>query len=222
MDHLIQGFSLGNSAILTNVCLLPLYPGLVAFLAGNANNENSKKSTKFLGLLVLAGVLSLMLIMSVIVFSLQASFGIVLYWLLPLIYTSIILIGITMLLGFNPFNRLATVQAPMLKNPYITAYLYGLFLGPMTLPCTGPIIVSSILLSSGSTQTLFREMGFFLAFGIGFGWPLVVLPLFSMSLQRRATGWLNKNHGLLTRISGLIIIAIGVWGIKTEIIPQFF
>jgi len=222
MNQLLQGFLLGNGAILTNVCLLPLYPGLVAFLAGNANNENSKRATKFLGLLVLAGVLSLMLIMSIIVFSLQASFGIFLSWLLPLIYISIIIIGIAMLLGFNPFNRLATVQSPMLKNPYITAYLYGLFLGPMTLPCTGPIILSSILLSSGSTQTLFREMGFFLAFGIGFGWPLVVLPLFAMPLQRQATGWLNKNHGLLTRISGLIIIGIGLWGIKTEIIPQFF
>ena len=222
MNQLLQGFLLGNGAILTNVCLLPLYPGLVAFLAGNANNENSKRATKFLGLLVLAGVLSLMLIMSIIVFSLQASFGIFLSWLLPLIYISIIIIGIAMLLGFNPFNRLATVQSPMLKNPYITAYFYGLFLGPMTLPCTGPIILSSILLSSGSAQTLFREMGFFLAFGIGFGWPLVVLPLFAMPLQRQATGWLNKNHGLLTRISGLIIIGIGLWGIKTEIIPQFF
>ncbi len=222
MNQLVQGFLLGNGAILTNVCLLPLYPGLVAFLAGNANNEKSQKATKFLGLLVLAGVLTLMLIMSIIVFSLKASFGIFLNWLLPLIYISIIIIGIAMLMGFNPFNRLATVQAPMLKNPYITAYLYGLFLGPMTLPCTGPIILSSILLASGSTQTLFREMGFFLAFGIGFGWPLVVLPLFAMPLQRRTTGWLNKNHGLLTRISGIIIIAIGIWGIKTEIIPQFF
>lgn len=222
MNTLVQGFLLGNGAILTNVCLLPLYPGLIAFLAGNANNESSKKATKFLGLLVLAGVLTLMLLMSIVVFTLQASFGVFLNWLLPLIYILIIVMGITMLLGYNPFNRLSTVQAPMLKNPYISAYLYGIFLGPMTLPCTGPIILSSILLASGSTQTILREMGFFLSFGIGFGWPLVILPFFAMPLQRRATGWLNKNHTLLTRLSGLLILAIGLIGIKTEIIPQFF
>jgi len=34
MNELIGGFLAGNAAILTNACLLPLYPGLIAFLAG--------------------------------------------------------------------------------------------------------------------------------------------------------------------------------------------
>ena len=34
MNELLQAFVLGNTAILTNVCVLPLYPGLIAFLAG--------------------------------------------------------------------------------------------------------------------------------------------------------------------------------------------
>ena len=61
MNELLQAFVLGNSAILTNVCMLPLYPGLIAFLAGNAGNERTQKATKWLGFLVLAGVLTMML-----------------------------------------------------------------------------------------------------------------------------------------------------------------
>ena len=60
MSQLIEAFVLGNSAILTNVCILPLYPGLIAYLAGNAQNERSQRATKWLGLLVLGGVLSMM------------------------------------------------------------------------------------------------------------------------------------------------------------------
>ena len=45
MNELIQAFVLGNSAILTNVCILPLYPGLIAFMASNAANERAQKAS---------------------------------------------------------------------------------------------------------------------------------------------------------------------------------
>ncbi len=221
MNQLLEGFILGNGAILTNVCLLPLYPGLIAFLAGNATNERSKKATKWLGFLVLAGVLSMMTAVGFILFLLQQSFGAILPWLLPIIYFLIVALGILMLTGYNPFNRLSTVQAPILKNPYATAYMYGLMLGPMTLPCTGPIILSAFLLGAGSATALADGLSYFLFFGLGFGWPLVLLPFLAMPLQRRATGWLTQNYKLLTRISGVLLLGIGLFGVWTEIIPQF-
>ena len=63
MEQYLQAFVLGNGAILTNVCILPLYPGLIAFLAGSAQNSQNKGATKWLGLLVLSGVLALMLVL---------------------------------------------------------------------------------------------------------------------------------------------------------------
>lgn len=221
MSELFGGFLLGNAAILTNVCLLPLYPGLIAFLAGNANNEKARAATGWLGLIVLAGVLSMMMLVGFLLFLVQASFGAVLPWLLPVIYALIILLGIVMLTGYNPFNRLTTAQAPIFQNPFATAYTYGLMLGPMTLPCTGPIILSAFLLGAGNTVELANGLAYFLAFGLGFGWPLVVLPLFALQLQRRATTWLTSNYKTLTRVSGILLVAIGLFGVWTEILPQY-
>ena len=68
MSELFQAFLLGNAAILTNVCILPLYPGLIAFLAGNAQNERAQKAMKWLGLLVLLGVLTLMIVVGALLF----------------------------------------------------------------------------------------------------------------------------------------------------------
>ena len=220
MNDLFGAFLLGNAAILTNVCLLPLYPGLIAFLAGNAGNERAKRVTPWLGLMVLLGILSLMTVVGGILYLLQAPFGGLLGWLLPLIYGAVIVLGALMLFGVNPFARVAGVQTPVVKSPLASAYLYGVLLGPMTLPCTGPVVVSAFLLGAGSAAALTSSLLYFFAFGLGFGWPLVLLPFVALPLQRRGVGWLTQNHTLLTRVSGVLLLGIGVFGAVTELVPQ--
>ena len=221
MNELLQAFLLGNAAILTNVCMLPLYPGLIAFLAGTAQNERGRRAMRWLGLLVLAGVLSLMLVVGWLLYVLQASFAVVLPWLLPLIYAAVVILGVLMLAGRErSFRRLSLSQAPVLGNPYMGAYVYGLLLGPMTLPCAGPIVVSAFLLGAGSTQQLASSLAYFLAFGIGFGWPLVLLPLLAQPFQRRFTQWTVRYDGVLMAVSGALLVAIGVVGFIVEVRPN--
>jgi cytochrome c biogenesis protein CcdA len=38
MSQLAEAFVLGNTAIVTNVCVLPLYPSMVAYLAADATS----------------------------------------------------------------------------------------------------------------------------------------------------------------------------------------
>ena len=220
MSEWVQAFILGNGAILTNVCMLPLYPGLIAFLAGNAGNARTMHATKWLGLLVLAGVLSMMLLVGWVLFFFQQSFGAILPWLLPVIYVLVLAFGLLMLTGRNPFNRLSTTQIPVLRNPFAAAYVYGLLLGPMTLPCAGPLVVSAFLLGAGSTSALVDSLTYFLFFGMGFGWPLVLLPLVAQPVQRRFTGWMTRNYTLLTRASGVLLVLIAVVGLAVEVLPN--
>ena len=220
MGELLQAFLIGNGAILTNVCILPLYPGLMAFMAGNADNKRAQSATRWLGLLVLAGVLSLMIGVGWLLFTLNQSFGAVLPVLLPLIYAAVILLGLLMLAGVNPFQRLSTAQTPLLRNPYSAAYVYGLLLGPMTLPCAGPLIVSAFLLGAGSFDRLVDGLAYFLAFGLGFGWPLVLLPLVAQPLQRRFTTWVTQHYTWMTRLSGALLVAIGIFGIWADLLPN--
>ena len=220
MNELLGAFILGNTAILTNVCVLPLYPGLIAFLAGTAMSSKNKRSTYFLGFFVLAGVLVLMTFVGWLLYVFQRSFGDILPVLLPIIYGLVILMGLMMLTGRNPFSRLGTVNAPVLRNPYAAAFAYGLLLGPMTLPCTGPLIVSAFLLGAGSTQDLADNLLYFLAFGLGFGWPLIVLPLLAVPFQRRFTGWTTSNYKVLTRLSGVLLLIIGLVGIFVDLAPN--
>src|SRR6185295_7123714 len=129
VNQLVEAFVLGNGAILTNVCMLPLYPSMVAYLAANSTGSPSPAAGRggrrvrgpaLLGVLVLAGVLTMMLAVGLTLFLLRRTFGTILPWLLPLVYGSVILLGIALLLGHNPFARLATANAPVFRSPLLT------------------------------------------------------------------------------------------------------
>lgn len=221
MSQLLQAFVLGNGAILTNVCLLPLYPALVAFMAGtDLGDARSRRAGPWLGLVVLAGILTLMTLVGFVLYLLQRSFGPLLTIALPVIYGVVILLGGAMIAGWNPFTRLASVRLPAFRNPLAMAFAYGLLLGPMTLPCTGPIVVSAFLVGAGSVSMALDGVLYFLAFGLGFGWPLVLLPLLATPLQRRGVGWLTSHHLLLTRAAGTLLVTIGVFGLWSEVLPN--
>jgi cytochrome c-type biogenesis protein len=172
-------------------------------------------------LLVLLSVLSAMLVVELIVSLAQLTFGALLQYLLPVIYAFVIVFGVLLLLDRSPFARLATVQAPVLRSPYAAAYVYGLLFGPMTLPCAGPIITSAFVLGAGDARALADGLLYFLFFGLGFGLPLILLPLIALPAQRRLVGWLAAHNALLNRASGILLIAVGVFGIVTELLPNY-
>lgn len=215
MGLILEGFLLGNASILTNVCLLPLYPGMVAFLTGKMNDKTDWRYALLVGLLVLLGVLSMMMVIA-LVFSLLSStnaYGASLPYIVVLSYGIVIVLGAMMLLGNNPFNRIASVQAPFLSNPYATAYVYGLLLAPMTLPCTGPLLLAALSRGAASGGALLSELVYFTAFGFGFGWPMLLLPLLAVSAQRQFIGWMTNNYTTLTRVAGVLLVAVGIFGL---------
>jgi len=225
MSNLLQAFVLGNSAIFTNACMLPLYPGTIAFLSSQAGEKGSKRISIWLGFLVLAGILSAMLVLGFVLFAIGQSLGGTLLYLLPAIYGIVIVLGIMMWLDRNPFAKLMLPQAPEAKNPLGTAYLYGLMFGPMTLPCTGPVITAAFVLSADSSgglsiAALLPRLLYFLAFGLGFGWPLLALPMLAHSAQRRFVTWMARHHTLLQRLSGTLLVVIGLFGLWTEWLPN--
>lgn len=220
MSVYLGAFLLGNAAILGNVCVLPLYPGLIAFLAGNIEQGRLRGRGVLLGACVLAGVLLIMIALGFVLFVIGQSFSRILPWLLPLAYGLVFVLGVAMLAGKNPFARVAVVPAPVAANPYATALLYGGFMAPMTLPCTGPVIIGAFVLGAGSAAALGASLAYFLAFGLGFGWPLLVLPLAAMSMQRGMTRWLAGNAHLLGRVSGVLLIAIAFFGIWVDVLPN--
>jgi cytochrome c-type biogenesis protein len=153
-------------------CALPLYPGLLAYLDGQA--QGSRPMDGLLGVPVLLGVMTMMLLLGMVIASLELAVGQVLSVVAPLAYLAVIVLGAIVLLGANPFSRRPRLRVPLLGNRLVNAYVYGLLYGPVAWPRSGPFVVS-VLIYSPTVADYLSQLILLLAFALGLGLPLLNL-----------------------------------------------
>lgn len=222
IDNIITSISIGLLAT-TSPCVLPLYPGYLAYISGGQDNLQNKASRYLLGFFVLAGVLAMMLALGGVIALLSISVGRALSVVIPIADLLIIALGILLLLDINPFKSLPQVRVPVLNHPFMNAFVYGMLYGPIALPCAGPLVVSIFALSLSSGQAL-QQLAIFLWFGVGFGLPLLALSFLSGAAARWITREFARRARLINIISGILLVGIGAYDLwlNWELITAFF
>jgi cytochrome c-type biogenesis protein len=208
MEVVLTSFLLGLLAT-TTPCVLPLYPGFLAYLSGQTA-IGSGRLRYFLGLFVLIGVLTMMLALGGLIAMLSVSIASILAFIIPLANFLILLLGILLLSNRNPFMSLPQIRVPVLRHPFLNAYLYGLLYGPIALPCSGPLLVGIFAVSLTAGEAL-SKLWVFLWFGLGFGIPLLILSLLSGALQRRLTTLFARHSRIINIFGGLLLIGIAIY-----------
>jgi len=211
MDIAFTSIFLGLLAT-TNPCVLPLYPGFLAYLSGQSELEQNKRRY-FLGLFVLAGVLSMMLALGGLIALLAVPTGSILVYIIPLADLLILILGVLLLFNHNPFKTLPQIQIPALRHPFLNAYIYGLLYGPIALPCSGPLVVGIFALSFTASEAL-SKLWVFLWFGLGFGLPLFVLSFLSGALQRQLTTLFARHSRVVNIVGGLLLIGVAIYDVS--------
>lgn len=204
---------LAGLASAASPCLLPLYPGFLAYLSANAGALSGRRAAGLLGLLVLAGLLTTMVLIGALLFVVAIPVGRVASYLVPIVDGLLIVIGVLLLSGRNPFNRLPGMQVPLVSNPYGQAYVYGIMLGPIALPCAGPFLAALLAVSVGAGDAILR-MGTFVVFGLGFGLPLVLLSLLAGTRQRAIVRFVLDRHRAIEVVSGVVLIAVALYDLR--------
>jgi len=207
LAHLAPAFTIGLLATL-NPCILPLYPGYLAYLATSEDGN-----ARHLGLMVLAGVMTMMLALGALIAVLTGALA---EWsailLQPLGVAIMLLMGFFLLFDINPFARMSAITPTAGGRQYTQAYLYGLLFAPMIMPCAGPLVVSIFSLSIGLAGFI-EQILFLLIFGLGFGLPLLTLSFLPKDLSERMLRRLARQSNLISRLSGLALIAFGIWNL---------
>lgn len=209
MEAIFTSLTLGLLAT-TSPCVLPLYPGFLAYISGGQEGLQGKAGRYLLGFFVLAGVLTMMLTLGGIIALLSVSVGRALSVVIPIADLIIILLGLLLLLNINPFKTLPQIQVPVLSHPFVNAFVYGLLYGPIALPCSGPLVVSIFALSFTAAE-FFSKLNIFFWFGMGFGIPLLVLSFFSGAAQRWITRQFAQRARLINFVSGALLAIIGLY-----------
>jgi cytochrome c-type biogenesis protein len=213
LHPLVVTFGLGLASA-ASPCLLPLYPAFLAYLTGSAGvspgTTGARRVSGFLGLAVLAGIITSMLAIGLLVVAVSAPISAVLGYAIPIIDGLLILLGVLLLVGINPFLKAPTIRVPGARGPLSRAYVYGVFLGPIALPCAGPFLIALLAISVGATETL-EQMATFVVFALGFGLPLVLLSVLARARQDTVVRFLARHHRKIEIVSGVLLIAAGTW-----------
>jgi cytochrome c-type biogenesis protein len=209
LEPILTSISLGLLST-TSPCVLPLYPGFLAYLSGRQETIEGKYGRYALGVFVLLGVLTMMLALGLLIALLSVSIGAALSVAIPLADLLIIALGIALLLDYNPFKRLPQIQMPLMKNPFVNAFVYGLLYGPIALPCSGPLVVG-LFTYSLTAEEILGKLSIFLWFGLGFGIPLLVLSLLSGAAQRWIVRIFAKHARIVNLAGGILLVGVGVY-----------
>lgn len=211
MEQIITSFTLGLVAA-GSPCVIPLYPGFLAYLAAQSS-AGIKVKREYLGFFVLAGVLVMMLILGALIAFLSISIGNAMKYLIPVVDLVIIFLGVLLLFNVNPFKKIPSIRSPVLKNPFVNAFIYGMLYAPISLPCSGALLISIFAISLSNQEVLSR-LSTFLWFGLGFGAPLLVLSLMAGAVQKSLTGFFVRYNRWINTGAGLLLIGIGLYDLN--------
>jgi cytochrome c-type biogenesis protein len=203
VEALLTTFLLGLGAA-ASPCLLPLYPGFLAYLAGRGA-DGARRSPLLLALAVVAGVLTAVIAVAVVVSALALPLAGFLSFVVPATTVVLVVLGLVMLAGRNPFARVATIGVPVVRRPIGQAYVYGLLMGPVAIPCSGPFLIALLGISVGLVDTGAR-IASFVVFGLGFCMPLIVLAMIGAARGQAVARSIARRHKLVLRVAGAMLI----------------
>lgn len=206
-------FWIGVVTPLTAVCVLPLYPAFISYLASAGDDEGRPRSPVVLGILVVAGVISFMAIagfLFVVVLGAGIEGGFVGRFG-PWVFAVLGIVGAVLLVDPAGFSRLPSIEPPHAKHPHVTAFGYGFFFGGVIIPCNpgfvGLFFARQAVLFDGALQNMIG----FLLFGLGIGAPLLAFAVLSESLGRRVTRALARHSNPINRAVGGFLLLVAVY-----------
>jgi len=214
METILTSLTLGLLAA-GSPCILPMYPGFLACLAGASTRSTRLAGQDWAGLSALAGVVTTMLALGAISSLVSLSMSRVLSYAIPLCDFALITLGGLLLLDLNPFSHIPRVRVPLLPRPLLSAFVYGLLYGPLTLPCSGPLVLSIFAYSLTLREAL-GNLTVFLWYGLGLGLPLLLISLLTAAAQRRLTRFIAQRTRWINLIAGVLLLAVGGMGLASH------
>ncbi len=210
LDPLLQlgtSFTLGLATPLSAVCVLPLYPAFLAYLA----RKGDGRSARLLGAVVAAGVLAFMLTVGLLVTTLlQRSLTGVVETVSPAAFALIGAVGLLLLLDIDLSTVLPELDEPRFRNPWLEAFGFGFFFGAIVIPCN-PGFIAAFFARSLLLQSPAANVAHVTAFGLGIAAPLLAFAVLPQQYSSRTIALLNRRQSLINRGAGTIMVLVAVY-----------
>jgi cytochrome c-type biogenesis protein len=211
LTNLWLSFLAGLFAPLGAVCVLPLYPGFLAYLSSKISDKSPRRNIILLGVVVSVGVLiSMFLFGLVFTYFLQESLTRAIGIISPIAFGILAIFSLFMIFNFDFGKFIPQINSPVAKNPILGAFAFGFFFGAIVLPCNP---ASLVILFAISTTTLSFAVNMlnFILFGVGMALPLLIFSFASAKWNQKVIGFLTKNKRKINLTAGVIMLGISLY-----------
>lgn len=207
-----SSFILGLLTPLTAVCVLPLYPAFLAYIANQfSSKEENKKIYALFGAIITLGVIVFMLLLGLIFTTIfQVSLTKVIGIVSPIAFSILAIISLLLIFDFDVSRFIPKPKTPTSKNPKLNAFLYGFFFGAIVIPCN-PAFIAVFFARALIIDSFFSSMINFLLFGLGLGFPLLIFSLLSSKWSEKIIEFTAQHKTAINRIAGIIMLGISLY-----------
>ena len=204
-------FVLGLLTPLTAVCVLPLYPGFLAYLANKLSGTKDKKYLVLFGVIITLGVVLFMSLIGLLFTTvLQVSLTKVIGIVTPIAFFVLIVLSILLMLDKDVGKYLPKWHSPVVGNPLFSAFIFGFFFGAIVIPCN-PLFIAALFARAISTTDFVGNILQFISFGVGIGAPLLLFSIISAAASKTIIGFLTAHKSWINRIAGVLMFGISVY-----------
>ncbi len=206
-------FVLGLLTPLTAACVLPLYPGFLAYLSNQLSKEGSGKGTLILfGTVITSGVILFMFLLGLVFTTiLQVSLTSVIGVVSPVAFGLLFFISLLLIFNIDVGRFLPKAKSRTgFRSPWLNAFSFGFFFGAIVVPCN-PAFIAVLFTRSISTIGFIENILSFLSFGIGMGFPLLAFSFISTAKSAAIIGYLTLHKRWINLIAGVLMLIISVY-----------
>lgn len=213
MDNisLIAAF-IGGIISFFSPCVLPLIPGMLAYLAGTHKNHEEKDRRFFTFINAIFFVLGFTVVFALIGVLLNGIFSSISFQIKDILTKIgglfIIAFGLFML-GIIKIDYLQVnhkIRAINTNNEFLTSAIFGATFAAGWTPCVGAILGSILTLAVVNSA---QALPLMLAYSFGLGIPFIITGAFSSEIMTflKKSGWLMKHF---EQIAGILLIILGI------------
>ena len=192
-------------------CLLPMLPIYISYFIGEEEKKSSKKIINALGFVL--GFTLVFLILSIFASSLGMIISENIRYIKIIFGIIIIFLGLNYMEAINIkfLNKTKVIDADKKNLNFLKAILFGAIFSISWTPCIGTFLSSALLLVA-KHQDMLKGILLMLVYSIGLGIPFVVSVALIEKLKQ-VFNVINKNYNIIKKVSGAILIVIGIYTI---------
>jgi len=205
LSGLVLIFTAGALALLSP-CGFPMLPGYISYYMGaRASSEKAVSS----GIVCTSGLLTVFSAIGIVV----SMFGSLVSQYIPFLELVaglvVIFMGISIIAEIR-FPTFFSMSKPPKQRGLVGLFLYGAAYGLATLGCSAPIFFSIIFYAVAAGGLLYGMMTFSV-YALGMGLPIILTTFLVAKAKKVMIERMVKMMPWFQRISGLILIMIGVY-----------